>query len=55
MSDYIGIYVDRLINGSIIQVIVKTTDGHFSSLPSEEYIERGVHPPIEQLPEKPKQ
>jgi hypothetical protein len=55
MSDYTGISVDRLSDGSIFQVIVKTEDGHFSFLSREIYIARGIHPPIEKLPEKPKQ
>jgi hypothetical protein len=53
-TDYIGIAVDRLSDGSIFQVIVETKDGHVSTLMPEEYEAKGILPQIDQLPDKAK-
>lgn len=51
MSDYIGLYVTRLENGEIYGVQVETDGGFSTSLLPEDYIQRGIKPPIDELPD----
>jgi hypothetical protein len=52
MSSYKGLYVQRFENGTIHSVQVVDTGGNSIPLDPEIYIERGVKPPIEQLPDQ---
>jgi hypothetical protein len=51
MSNYTGLYVQRYTNGIIHSVQVVDTDGNSIPLDPQLYIERGIFPPIEQLPD----
>jgi hypothetical protein len=51
MSSYTGLYVQRLSNGVIFGVQVLDTTGNENSLDPGDYRERGIQPPIEQLPD----
>jgi hypothetical protein len=54
MSDYTGIYIQRLSDGSIFAVTVKDPYGNITSINMNEYLERGIMPHIKDLPDKPK-
>jgi len=51
MSSYTGLYVQRLSNGDICGVQVIDTAGNENSLDPFLYQQRGIQPPIEQLPD----
>lgn len=51
MTSYIGLYVQRLEDGTIHGVQVVDTGGNSLSLDPEIYIQRGIEPPIDQLPD----
>lgn len=48
-SSYTGLYVQRLNDGAIHNVQVVDAGGHSIPLNPNEYIARGVQPPIDQL------
>ena len=50
-SSYKGLYVQRLSDGTIHSVQVVDTGGNSIPLNPDIYIQRGVEPPIEQLPD----
>lgn len=50
MSDYKGIAVQRLSNGEIYSVVVITPPNHKSTMEPDEYVRRGIKPPIDTLP-----
>lgn len=52
MSEYTGIYVQRLSDGSIYAVQVKDQHGNQNSLDPQAYVERGIKPPMDSLPDK---
>lgn len=49
MSPHTGLYVKRLGTGEVQSVQVVDTDGIEYSLDAEQYTQRGIKPPIEQL------
>lgn len=51
MSDYKGIYVQRLNDGSIFNVKVEDSAGTSLTLDPQDYINRGIQPDIKQLPD----
>jgi hypothetical protein len=51
MSSYTGIYVQRLSSGEIHSVQVKDTAGNSIPLDPAVYVQRGIQPPIDQLPD----
>ena len=51
-SSYKGLYVQRFEDGTIYGVQVVDPGGNSISLDPNTYIERGVNPPIEQLPDQ---
>jgi pyruvate/oxaloacetate carboxyltransferase len=50
MSTYVGLYVQRLSDGSIYSVQVKDQAGISLPLEPQEYIRRGIKPEIDRLP-----
>lgn len=52
MSRYKGLYVQRLENGEIHGVQVVDPSGISLSLPPDIYVQRGIKPPIENLPDQ---
>ena len=52
MSTYTGIYVQRHSDGTIFNVQVRDPNGHETGLSPEDYENRGILPPIDQLPTK---
>ena len=50
MTSYRGICVLRLENGTVIDVQVEDTDGIGLTIDPQTYRQRGVQPPIENLP-----
>ena len=52
MSQYTGLYVQRLSDGSIFSVQVKDPNGNEANLDHWEYIKRGIQPDINSLPDK---
>ena len=52
MSSYTGLYVQRFEDGTIDSVQVVDTGGNSIPLDPNIYIERGVKPPIELLPDQ---
>lgn len=51
MSSYTGLFVQRLENGEIHNVQVEDTGGISIPLDPKTYMERGIKPPINQLPD----
>jgi hypothetical protein len=51
-SSYKGLYVQRFEDGTIHGVQVVDTGGNSISIDPNTYIERGVKPPIDQLPDQ---
>lgn len=54
MSDYKGLYVQRLTDGSIFAVQVKDLHGNENSLDPNTYVQRGIEPPLDSLPTRKK-
>jgi hypothetical protein len=52
MSTYVGLYVQRLENGSMHNVQVQDFAGNEIPLSPEEYDHRGIHPDIGELPDE---
>ncbi len=52
MSSYTGLYVQRYENGTIHSVQVADPFGNSLPLDPQEYIDRGVKPPIDLLPDQ---
>lgn len=52
MSEYTGIYVQRLSDGSIYAIQVRDPHGNETSLDAATYVQRGIEPPIDSLPDK---
>lgn len=52
MAIYKGLYVQRLSNGTIIGVQVENCNGMSLPLNPGAYVERGISPPIEMLPNR---
>jgi len=52
MTIYKGLYVQRLSNGTIIGVQVESCHGVSLPLNPGAYIERGISPPIDKLPDR---
>jgi hypothetical protein len=52
MSEYTGLYVQRLSDGSIFAVQVKDPHGNEISLEPDIYVQRGIKPSIDSLPDK---
>lgn len=50
-SSYKGLYVQRLSDGVIHSVQVVDPGGNSISLETQEYINRNVKPPIDELPD----
>lgn len=50
-SSYRGLYVQRNSNGVIDSVQVVDTGGNSIPLPPDVYVDRGVKPPIDELPD----
>ena len=53
-SNYKGLYVQRLSNGTIFSVQVEDPHKHQISLEPDDYKARQIKPPIDQLPDEPK-
>ena len=51
MSSYTGLYVQRLSTGVICGVQVLDTAGKENSIDPDVYLQYGIQPPIEQLPD----
>ena len=51
MSSYEGLYVQRLTDGTVHSVQVKDSAGNQLPLDPQEYIRRGIGPPLETLPD----
>lgn len=51
MSSYTGLYVQRLSNGEIFSVQVADTGGNSLPLNPDDYVNRGIRPPIGELPD----
>lgn len=52
MSDYKGLHVQRLTDGSVFAVQVRDSHGNENSLDPNTYVQRGIEPPLESLPDK---
>lgn len=52
-SSYKGIYVQRDESGNVVSVQVEDTSGNTMPIPPKIYNERGVEPPINELPDQP--
>lgn len=52
MSSYTGLYVQRLDNGTVFSVQVVDTAGNSLPLEPDTYVQRGIKPPIESLPDQ---
>lgn len=52
MSSYTGLYVQRSDNGDIHSVQVVDTGGNSLPLDPQTYIDRGIQPSIDQLPDQ---
>lgn len=52
MSEYKGLYVQRLTDGSVFAVQVKDPYGNETSLDPNTYVQRGIEPPLDSLPDK---
>jgi hypothetical protein len=52
MSEYTGIYVERLSDGSIYAVQVRDPHGNETSLDPKTYVQRGIQPLLNSLPKK---
>lgn len=52
MTDYTGLYVQRLSDGTIFNVQVTDPNGHEIGLTTEQYAQRQIQPPLDQLPTK---
>ena len=51
MTLYKGICVFRLSSGAIFNVKVEDTAGNQLTISPDEYLRRGINPPIDQLPD----
>ena len=51
MSSFTGLYVQRLSTGAICDVQIIDAAGNENSLAPDVYLQRGIQPPIEQLPD----
>lgn len=52
MTNYTGLYVQRLTDGTIYNVQVRDSNGHEFGLSPQEYEARNISPPVNQLPAK---
>lgn len=52
MSEYKGLYVQRLSDGTIFNVQVEDSHGYENALDPKIYIEREIEPDINSLPTK---
>ncbi len=50
LSSYTGLYVQRLNDGTVYSVQVTDPYGNELPLNPQDYIDRGIQPPIDQLP-----
>ena len=50
MTSYTGIYVQTLENGQIVSVQVASSGGNQQPLSPDDYRNRGIQPPIDELP-----
>ena len=50
-SSYMGLYVQRLSDGTIRSVQVRNPYGHSFAMDPDLYLARDVQPPMEQLPD----
>jgi hypothetical protein len=51
-SSYIGLYVQRLSTGVIHNVQIRDTfGGHETTMDPTDYVDRGIRPPIDDLPD----
>lgn len=51
MSSYVGLYVQRLNSGVIHGVQVRDPGGNELSLSPDDYVNRGIRPLIDELPD----
>jgi len=52
MTDYTGLYVQRLTSGAIFNVLVADSAGNRTNLDEQDYRHRAIEPALESLPSK---